>query len=329
MKAIRFLGNSQVEIAELPNPAPNADQVLIEVKASGLCGSELGAYRGPNAMDSNAGHEVAGIVADPNGHPQWEVGDRVGVFTLQGCGKCRWCRAGKDTFCDEVGVPSATHSQYSASRAHSMVKLDDDISFPIAVLLCGDGIGVPYGSALKAGVKAGDITCVFGCGPVGLGMVLLQSFLGAHVIAVDVNPTRLGFAEKMGAWQTVNSAETADLVATLRDMTDGAGPDKCFEAAGRQDTLDVAMKATVPEGVICCVGHGPQQINPQDLIAKRNLTIMGNWIAHPGYYCDILAMYRAGLPLEKLITATMPYTEASEAYKRAAEGTEAKIVFEW
>ena len=329
MRGVRLLGNCEVEIADLPDPVPSEEQVIVQIKASGICGGEVHAYRGEDAMASNPGHEGAGVIADPNGHPQWEAGDRVGIFVLQGCGKCRWCRAGKDTFCEKVSGPSPTHCEYSVSRANALMQLPDDITFPIATLLCGDGIGVPYGSALKANVQCGDITCVFGCGPVGLGMVLLQSFLGAHVIAVDVNPIRLKIAKRLGAWETLEFGDKDELAKKLRDMTDGVGQMKVFEAAGKQDTLDVAMKATAPEGIICCVGHGTQQINQQELIIKRNLTMMGNWVAHPGYYPDILAMYRAGLPLEKLITATLPYTEAAAGYKGASDGTEGKVILEW
>lgn len=326
MKGVRLLGNSQVEIADLPDPKPDADQVLIRVTASGVCGGEVKAYKGEKAMESNPGHEVAGIVEDPNGHPQWQKGDRVGIFTLQGCGYCRWCRMGKNDFCKEVKTPRATHSEFTCSRATAMVKLDDTMDDGLAVLIFGDGMGVPYGASTRAKVGPGDITCVLGCGPVGLGMVIMQSFLGAHVIAVDVNPVRLAFAKKFGAWRTINSAETPDLVAALKDATDGIGPNKSFEAVGRQETLDTAMAATANEGIIVQVGHGKQTLDPQKLIARRNLTIFGNWIYHPGEYKNLLAMQKAGLGAERLITATYHFTEAPRAYQEAAEGTQAKII---
>ncbi|HJN18352.1 MAG TPA: zinc-binding dehydrogenase, partial [Armatimonadota bacterium] len=272
MKAVHILGNKQVEIAEYPMPVPAENEVLVKVTASGVCGGEMHSFRGENAMDMNGGHEVSGIIADPNGHAQWEEGDRVGVFTLQGCGKCRWCRRGSDTFCAEVGTPSATHAQYITSRANAMVKLPDDVSAAVAVLLCGDGLGVPYGGTTRAGVGPGDVTCVFGCGPVGLGMVLVQKYLGAWPIAVEPIAKRRELAQRMGAWQTIDPTTTDDLVATLKDLTDGIGPDACFECSGRQDTLDCAVDATKPEGIICQVGHGPQTLDPQKLIMKRNMT---------------------------------------------------------
>ena len=197
------------------------------------------------------------------------------------------------------------------------------------MLLGGDGLGVPYGASMRAGVKEGDVTCVLGCGPVGLGMVMVQAFLGAWVIAVDVNEYRLGLAKKLGARQTVNPNETPDVVKALKDLADGIGPDKCFEAAGKQPTLDWALQATRPEGLIVQVGHGEQTMNPQKLIAKRNLTIMGNWICHRGDYAGMLQMCRAGLEPERLITNIYPFKEAAAAYERFAAGQEAKIILEW
>ena len=326
MKAVRLLGSRKVSIANLPDPKPQEDQVLIRVTASGICGGEVHAYKGENAMDSNPGHEVSGIIEDPNGHAQWKKGDRVGIFTLQGCGYCRWCRVGKGDFCDSVSIPRATHSEYTTSRATGMLKLPDDVDAPLAVLLFGDGMGVPFGASTRANVGPGDITCVFGCGPVGLGMVIIQSFLGAYVIAVDINPTRLKYAKQFGAWQTLNPTETDDMVAALKDMADGIGPCKSFEAAGRQETLDIAMEATAPEGVIVQVGHGKQSIDPQALIIRRNLTIFGNWIYHPGEYPKLLEMQRNGLRAERLITHQLHFTEAAKGYRAAANGSAAKVI---
>jgi len=329
MKALHLLGNGNVEIAEYPVPQPDETQVLVRVAASGVCGSEMGAVRGDNGMEMNAGHEVSGVIADPNGHAQWQEGDRVGVFTLQGCGKCHWCRAGQATFCDQVGTPSATHSEYCVSKAHSLVSLPEDVSMPIAVLLCGDGLGVPYGASMRAQVDSGDLTCVFGCGPVGLGMVLVQAHTGAHVIAVEPSKPRRDLAMQMGAWQTIDPTEVDDMAGLLKEMTDGDGPDKCFECSGRQDTLDIALTATRPEGLIVMVGHGPQTMDPQKLIIKKNLRMMGNWVAHPGWYPDMLQLYRGGLPVERLVTDTLPFDRAQEAYTQMLQQTCGKLILTW
>lgn len=132
MKGVRLLGNCQVEITELPDPVPAADQVLVRVTASGICGGEVHAYKGDKALDANPGHEVAGIVEDANGHPQWKKGDPLGIWTIQGCGYCRHCRAGNNDYCANVQIPRATHSEFTCSRATAMRKLTDDVDAPLA-----------------------------------------------------------------------------------------------------------------------------------------------------------------------------------------------------
>ena len=329
MFAVHILGLGKVEVAEYPMPVPAENQVLVQVTASGVCGGEMHGLRAEEPSEMNAGHEVAGIIADPNGHPQWEEGDEVIIFTLQGCGKCAWCLTGHDTFCGEVGTPGVTHAQFCTSKARSMVKKPADLSWPIAVLMGGDGLGVPYGASMRAGVKPGDITVVFGCGPVGMGMVLVQAFMGALVIAIEPSEARRKLAMKMGAWEAIEPAPVEEMVKRLKDMPGGIGPDRVFEAVGRQDTLDIAMDATRPEGVIMCVGHGKQSIDPQRLIIKRNMTMMGNWVAHPGWLPAMLEMWRNGLDIDRLITGIYPYQRAQEAYTEMLEGRSGKVILSW
>ena len=223
---------------------------------------------------------------------------------------------------------SPGHSQFITTSAHGITHLPEDISFEVGVMLTADGLGVPYGASSRAHVNDQDITCVFGCGPVGLGMVLVQSWLGAHVIAVEPSKARRDLALKMGAWQVVDPTSTDNMTGLLKDMTDGIGPDKCFECSGRQDTLDVAMDATAPEGLIMLVGHGPQSIDPQKLIVKRNLTMSGNWVAHPKWYPAMLDMVRKGFPIERLLTC-YSYKECQEAFNSMLEARSAKAILLW
>ena len=160
-------------------------------------------------------------------------------------------------------------------------------------------------------------------------MVLVQKYLGAWPIAVEPIAKRRELAQRMGAWQTIDPTTTDDLVATLKDLTDGIGPDACFECSGRQDTLDCAVDATKPEGIICQVGHGPQTLDPQKLIMKRNMTIFGNWVSHPGWYPDMLEMYRNGLDIERLMTMETSFENAQEAYSGLEQGLQGKAILNW
>ena len=326
MRGVKFLGNSKVEIAELPNPEVGEGDVLVKVKASAICGSEMGRYRGSDPMDGNAGHEVMGVIADPNGSKRFREGDRVGVATIQGCGNCFWCLQGKPDFCKEGGGVGNSHSEFVVSKEIWLHPLADDIDDAAGVLLAGDGLGVPYGSSVRAGVAPGDINCVFGVGPIGLGVTLVQTFIGARVIAVDINPHRLELATQMGAWKTINSAETEDLRSVLLDLTAGLGPNRCFECCGRQETLDVALDTTIPEGIVVVIGHGKQQINPQRLIFHKNMRLMGNWLCHFSDFDGMVTMIRNGLQATRLVTNRFPLEQADEAYRRFSQGLEGKVI---
>ncbi|MEK7399391.1 MAG: zinc-binding dehydrogenase [Candidatus Poribacteria bacterium] len=326
MKGIKFLGNSRVELADLPDPKLGEGDVLVKVKASAICGSEMGSYRSPNPMNGNAGHEVMGVIADLNGSKRFKEGDRVGVFTIQGCGKCFWCLQGKPDFCKEAGGVSNAHSEYVLSKEMWLHPLSDDIDDATGVLLAGDGLGVPCGASARAGVVAGDVTCVFGVGPVGLGMTLVQTFIGARVISIDINPHRLNLATEMGAWKTINSTEVSDLRAVLLDLTNGLGPNKCFECSGRQETLDVALDVTIPEGIVTVIGHGDQKINPQRLIFRKNMKLMGNWVCHFSDYDNMLRMLHNGLQATRIVTNRFPLEQADEAYSRFSQGLEGKVI---
>ena len=204
--------------------------------------------------------------------------------------------------------------------------LPDDIDDGVGVLIGGDGLGVPFGASTRAGVMEGEITCVLGCGPIGLGMTVVHRYLGARPIAVDVRPSRLAMAERCGAWRTINAKDTPDLAAALLDLTDGIGPAKSFECAGQQATLDAAIDATAPEGTVVQVGHGPQTLDPQKLVILRNLRVMGNWICHFKEWQNMVAAVRAGCAIERIITARYPIAEAQAAYDRFADGFEGKFV---
>jgi (R,R)-butanediol dehydrogenase/meso-butanediol dehydrogenase/diacetyl reductase len=321
------MGKGRVELVDdLPEPDPGPGQVVVRVKATAICGSERGSVFAEQGCDGSTGHETMGVVADPNGSRKFKEGDRVGVSTLQGCGRCYWCGQGKPDFCKEVRIVGSTHCEFVVSDARWLMPLPEDISDGEGVLVAGDGLGVPWGAAHRSGVKAGDTTCVLGCGPVGLGSIIVHRWLGARTIAVDINPERLKLAEKLGAYRTVNAEAEEDMAARLVELSGGLGPDVCIEAAGKQPTLDAAIRATKPEGTVVQCGHGKQRVDPQKLIIARNLRLMGNWICHFNDWPDMVKAIHAGLPAADLITAYYPLRDAQQAYDRFFQGLEGKVI---
>ncbi len=342
MLGVIFLGNKKMELGEIPDPNVREGDVLIRVKASAICGSEMETFVPPRGLPwkGNPGHEVMGIIEDPNGSKRFRKGDRIGVSTLQGCENCFWCLQGKQIFCKQVRGIRNAHSEYVVSKEIWLHPLDDDITDGVAVLLSGDGMGVPYGASIKSGVAPGDITCVFGTGPVGLGMTLFQTYLGAKVIAVDINPLALERAKQLGAWKTINPKETTDLKTAIYDLTFGLGPNKSFDAIsmGNQDLFHTMLDVTMPGGTVVTVAHGDHGIdhvrerlsfhlNPaQREIWGRNLTVMGNWMCNFSDWSDMVALVRDGFQIDRIITNHFPIEAADEAYRRVSEGLEGKVI---
>ena len=341
MRGLKFLGNSKVEMADLPDPELGKGDMLVRVKASAICGSEIESYRPPGGIPwgGNPGHEVMGVVEDPNGSRRFHKGDRVGVATIQGCGECFWCLQGKQDFCKKAFVLRNAHSEYVVGKECWMQSVPDDIDDSLAVLLAGDGLGVPYGATIRSGLAAGETTCVFGAGPVGGAMAMIQTFLGARVIAIDINPLALERATKWGAWKTINPKETKDVKGAILDLTNGLGPNKSYDAAtGDQELFNLALEVTMPGGTVMTVAHGMHGI---DAVRERlsfhvdpakwefwgrNLCVRGNWACHFSDYADQLAMVRNGLQIGSLVTATYPLEQFEEAYRRFMGGQEGKVI---
>jgi threonine dehydrogenase-like Zn-dependent dehydrogenase len=328
MRGVRLLGNEQVEIGEYPDPVPNQGEVLIGIRYSALCGSELGAYRGPKPMAFNPGHEAMGIVLEANGTRTLKPGDRVGVHAIWGCGQCSWCHEGKYTYCDKRRITPGTHAQLLAAPEHALMKLTDDIPDEVGVLLSGDGLGVSYHASKRLGVQPGDVVVILGVGPIGLGNTLLQSFLGAEVIAVDLNNQRLELARRLGARHLINSGET-DPVAAIRDITHGVMARCCIECIGRPDTLQQAFRLVGKAGVVMALGEqGDVPVNIGRDLIRRDITLMGSWFFHYGEYEEMADLYRRGLAVERLITHRYPLQEAAKAYAEFAAGRTGKVLLQ-
>ena len=289
MKSLRFVGNSKVEVVEVPMPALTPDQVLIRIKVSALCGSEMGAFYSPNASAGNPGHEFAGEIVDTNGHREFAQGDRVGVHVIVGCGTCAHCKTG--------------------------------------VLIAGDAMGVAYHLSRRVGVQAHDTVAVFGCGPVGLGVVLLWSFLGGRVIGVDPSEYRRALAENLGAWKSV-AAGRESTIADLRALTGGAGPDTCLECAGKPGPVAAAFEAARKGGKVGIVGEqGEAAFNPSRDLIHKELTVYGAWYFRLSEFPGMVELCNRGLKPGDVVTHHFPLEEAQKGYDLMAQQRCGKVLF--
>ena len=328
MLAVKMLGGSRVTVRDVPTPSATADRLLIQVKASGICGSEMGSYRRETEHPSNGGHEVVGVVVDAGNATRVKVGDHVGVHAVWGCGDCPQCSLGRYTYCPHLRHSGGAHAEYVSAPEHVCLRLPDDVPWDDGVLVTGDGMGVPYRVSQRLGTVGGEFVCITGAGPVGLGNVVVQSYLGAEVIAVDVNPYRLELAKACGAAHTVNASET-DAVEAVREITRGRGADKCIEAAGKPATFRMALDAVRTAGVVMVVGEqGAVELSPSRDLIHRDATVMGSLYYHYSDYPAMLDLYRRGLPIGDIITHHFPLAEAEEAFTIFADGRAGKVILE-
>jgi threonine dehydrogenase-like Zn-dependent dehydrogenase len=206
--------------------------------------------------------------------------------------------------------------------------LPDDVPFDVGVLLTGDGMGVPYHVSKRLNTKGGDFVCVVGVGPIGLGNAMMQSFLGAEVIAIDINDYRLSLAQQFGAAHAVNSKQT-DPIEAVKEITHGMLADKCIEAVGRPETVKLALKLVGKAGAVVTLGEqGDVPVNISGDLIRRDIALMGSWFYHYSEYPAIVDLYRRGLPVAKLITDHFPLTEAQAAFTKFSKGQAGKVMLE-
>jgi threonine dehydrogenase-like Zn-dependent dehydrogenase len=347
MKGIVFTGNRQLELRDFEDPTPGPGEVVLEIKASGMCGSDLKFYRGDIAATMKslglgagisviAGHEPCGVVvavgSGVNPKRAW-VGQRAMVHHYRGCGACPHCSTGWQQLCVEgvAEVYGATghggHARYMKAPASTMVTLPDELSFVTgAAISCGTGTA--WG-ALKRLELTGDQTiAIFGQGPVGLSATQLAAALGARVIALDVSPERLARAKEFGASEVINPSAT-DPVAAIRELTHGLGAHATLDASSSSDARRQCVQSVRTWGKACLVGEGGQMtldVSP-DLL-RRQVTLIGSWTFSTVGQAEC-AQFIAdrGIDVDALFTDRWRLEQGVEAYQHFDRQTAGKGVF--
>lgn len=239
MHGVVFTGNSTLELIEIPDPTPGPREVVLEVKASGMCGSDLKLYRPPagaafkalgledNGEPVIAGHEPCGVVSAIGREVDSrtvKVGDRVTLHHYQGCWSCAQCRTGWTQMCERTAIVYGVtghggHAPYMRAAVETLIPLPEEVSFSTgAAVSCGTGTA--YGAMLRLNVSARDTVVIVGQGPVGLSATQFASAMGARVIAVDISADRAQRAKEFGASDAIDASE-ADVVDAVMALTTG------------------------------------------------------------------------------------------------------------
>lgn len=331
MKALVLQEYKQFAYEDVPEPQPGPDEVLVAVKACGICGSDVhgmdgstGRRRPPIIM----GHEASGtIVASGGAVKEWKPQDRVTFDSTIYCGQCEFCRRGEVNLCDRRRVLGVSCQDYRQNGAFAefvavperiLYRLPDALPFEHAALV------EPFAIALHAVRRAppalNDNVVVIGAGMIGLALVQALSQAGCgRLIVVDVAAERLKLAASLGATQTVNSAE-GDPAKAILDLTHGRGAEIAFEAVGLSPTVDLALRCVRKGGSVTLVGNVAPKIDfPLQVAVTRELTLHGSCASRGEYPACLEMLARGALKAAPLLSAVAPLAQGASWFKRLYE----------
>lgn len=275
MKQIKAFGPQDLRFVTAEVPALAPDEVLIDMKACGICGSDKWFWYVEEPSDYVAGHEASGeiiaIGADVKG---LKIGDRVAVNNVKGCGVCEACRAGQFVRCPNgISHMGFGFSEQFVVPVRNCLKLDASVSYEVGSLIF-DNWGTPYSAISRSSMKAGDYVVVIGCGPIGLAAVKLAKLRGAIVAAVDPIPARLDAATRQGAdWVSLPEEGLAE---ELLRFTKNQGIDVVMECSGKPSSYKLALESLRIGGTLLSIGEGAKfEFNSSEWIHKH-LTLIGS-----------------------------------------------------
>jgi propanol-preferring alcohol dehydrogenase len=330
MKAVRLIKTgSPLEEREIEIPSVGAQDVLVRIKAAGICHSDAHYRAGISPVQFlpiTLGHEVAGVVEEAGeGVSAFTKGDRVCVHYLVTCGQCRFCQSGTEQFCS-TGQMIGKHrdggyAEFIVVPERSVFRLPDEIPFDQgAILMCSSATSLH--ALKKARLRAGEAVAIFGVGGLGISAIQLAKHLGAaEVFAVDINPGKLALAKRFGAIAV--DASAGDPVAQIQELTDGRGVDVALELIGLPVTMRQAVQSLAILGRAALVGLTRQsfEVAPYSELLNKEAEIIGVSDHLASEIPVLLDLARTGkLDLSHGIIRTIPL-EAS-AVNAALDGLE-------
>ena len=338
------------------DPIPSDEEVIIEMKASGFCGSDLHHYRGESGASLKgksakfladhglkiedpiiAGHEPCGIIAEVGKNVDERSfckGDRVIVYHYDGCHYCDQCRAGWVQMCDQGSTvfgqtAHGGHAHYMKVPARSLIHLPSDISFSAgAAISCGTGTA--FAALERLNLSARDTLAVFGLGPVGQSAIQLASAMGVRSVAVDVSDDRVAQAKQFGATEALNSTK-ADAVDAIVQWTNGKGASVAIDCAGVAAARQAAVRCTSNWGRIAFVGVGGDvTLDAWSDLMVRQRTIVGHWtFSDVGMARCVRFVADHGIDVDRQFSDRWKLEDAAVAYQKFDKQTAGKAVFEF
>ena len=332
MKALLLTQYKEMQVTDVDEPEVGPDDVLIQVEACGICGSDIHGYDGSTGRRIPPlvmGHEAAGsIVAAGSNVKDMPEGTRVTFDSMVSCGQCDFCRAGQGNLCDNrmvLGVSCGEYRRHGAFAERISVprrivyRLPDTLPFEQAALV--EAVSVAVHAANVTPITLGDTAVVVGAGMIGLLAIQTVKAAGAaRVIAVDLNDKRLAVAKELGATETLRG-DQVDVPAVVREMTGGRGADVALEVVGATPTVVTAIESVRKGGSVTLVGNVSPTIElPLQSVVTREITLRGTCGCNGEYPQCIELMNNGTIRVEPLITAKISLADGPEWFQRLYAG---------
>jgi L-iditol 2-dehydrogenase len=332
MKALVLKDYRRLSVEEVPVPEIGPDDVLVRVRACGICGSDVHGFDGSTGRRRPPiimGHEAAGEIAKTGiGVTRWKAGDRVTLDSTIYCGRCWHCLRGEFNLCDERRVIGVSCEEYRRDGAFAeyvsvperiLYRLPDGLPFEQAAM--AEAVSVAAHAVRNAKLEPGSAVAVVGTGMIGLLVVqVLKSAGCSQVIAVDLDDGRLELARRLGATNAINSGSLSPVPAIQR-LTGGRGADTVFEVVGLSSTLGTAIECVRKGGRVVLVGNLQAKAElPLQAVVTREVSLIGS-CASSGEYPESLELIASGkVNVSRFISATPPLDEAPAWFDRLYAG---------
>ncbi|MFE0750086.1 zinc-binding dehydrogenase [Gordonia sp. NPDC058843] len=341
MSGVYLPGNSTAELRPVPVPLPGPHQVLLEMGASGICGSDIGfiyrEYKGYRGIDGPAyrgviaGHEPSGrIVAVGEDVDRFAVGDRVLLYHIVGCGLCDNCRRGFYISCTRTRASygwqrDGGHAPYILAEERTCIPLPDELSYVDGALVAC-GFGTAYEGLRRTRLNGDSDLIVVGLGPVGLAAGMIGRGMGAgKVIGVEPSSARREWADQLGVFDATLPADGA-LEAIAELIPGGAGV--TIDCSGSRAGRSLALESAAEWGNISLVGEGGDLVTEvSDTLLHKQLTIHTSWVTSLPAMSELATnLVRWGLKPQDVVSDCLPLSKADEAYALAAGNSKGKVV---
>ncbi|MDR0962629.1 MAG: zinc-binding alcohol dehydrogenase family protein [Mediterranea sp.] len=329
MKAIQICEPSELKVVEVAKPKANPGEVLLKIDHVGFCGSDLNTFSGKNPMVKLPvipGHEI-GATIDTTGADvpdTLKAGMTVTVNPYTSCGHCPSCRNGRVNACEHnetMGVQrNGAMCEYIAVPWQKVIPATNMSTEHCALI---EPMSVGFHAVARGGVTDNDVVMVIGCGMIGIGAIVRASLRGATVIAVDLDDEKLALAKSLGATFSINS-KTTDAHRSIREITEGNGPDVVIEAVGSPATYVMAVDEVAFTGRVVCIGYAKQEVSFQTkYFVQKELNIYGSRNALPEDFRAVIHYMNQGTcPFDKLISNIVAPDKAKDAMLQWAANPE-------